>query len=235
MYLVTLTIGHSGDVGRDRAELWEGWRAWKKWLDGHVGEAYPYAAVWEVTPGTDAKGHVHCHVAMVLPFFDWEASRAAWAEACPRSKNVDYQRSTAQRASKYLAKYMTKGVQVATMPGALAGELLSAWYGKRKVSASTHFWRPLEERGPSCCRRCAALWRIVERPSALSRAAPSAVWAGFRELYGRAVSSGLPPPPDYERDYHGLVPGEQRELAYVEDGREFRFVLTPARRMHGEE
>lgn len=197
VYLVTLTVGHSGDVERDRRDLWRGWRAWQKWLAVEVGGTFPYAAVWEVTAGRDGLGHVHCHVAAVLPYFDFGSAHAAWRTACPRSSNADYQRVTAnghgrpaQRAAKYLSKYVTKGTEVGDMPGALAGAVLASWYGKRKVSTSRHFWRVQAARGKACCRRCEHQWSVLERPRSLARTSVEAVWFALAEVHRVALPRG---------------------------------------------
>ena len=80
-----------------------------------------------------------------------------------------------EAAAIYLSKYVTKGVDLEAMHGVLAGEILSAWYGKRKVSTSRGFWKPLDARGPSCCRRCQEEWRVTERPKSLVKVSPEAI------------------------------------------------------------
>lgn len=184
VYLITLTIGHSGDVDVDRGELWAAWRAWQKWMTAEVGGSFHYAATWEVTEGEDGRGHVHCHIGAVLPWFDYAAAGEAWKKCSPRSSNagIDFTRSRAESASKYLSKYVTKGVQLGVLPGVMAGEVIASWYGRRKVSTSRHFWRPLLARGKACCRRCAREWLVHERPPPLSRVAPESVWFATAEL-----------------------------------------------------
>lgn len=184
VYLITLSTSHSGDVARDRDDIWRGWRTWLRWLERTVGARVPYAAVWEVTAGRDGKGHVHCHVAAVLPWFDWSAAQAVWQRACPSSSHADYQRCRAAGAAKYLAKYATKGASLDAMSGALAGELLAAWYGRRRISCSRGFWRPLQARGACECRRCGAAWNVVEVPHGIARDAPQEVLQALARRYG---------------------------------------------------
>lgn len=216
VYLMTLTVAHSGDVARDRADLWNGWRAFQKWLCREVSakfrvthrteviddvkrktphsvvvpEAFHYTAVWEVTEGNDGLGHVHCHVAAVLPYFDWSRANEAWRAGCPRSDNVDFRRAKAEGAAKYLAKYVTKGVQVGEMRADLAGDILASWYGKRRVSTSRGFWRPLLARGKACCRRCESEWRVVEHPHTVRSTSPEGVWLALVERHRVALPRG---------------------------------------------
>jgi len=192
VYLVTLTIAHSGDVDADRSELWAAWRAWQKWLTVEVGGSFHYAAVWEVTAGKDARGHVHCHVAALLPWFDYARAGEAWKKCSPRSSSagIDFTRSRAESAAKYLSKYVTKGVQLGVLAGALAGEVISSWYGKRKVSTSRQFWKPLSGRGKACCRRCSKEWLVHERPPPLVRVAPESVWFATCEIARVALPRG---------------------------------------------
>ena len=128
----------------------------------------------------------------MLPYFDWSDANAAWRAACPRSDNVDFRRTRAQGAAKYLAKYVTKGVQVGKMRGALAGDILASWYGKRRVSTSRRFWRPLGARGPACCRRCNEEWTIVERPHTIRSTSPEAAWFALAEVVGVRLERGPP-------------------------------------------
>lgn len=188
--LLTLTVAHSGDVGRDRADLGRGWKRFYDHLRAAVGGAFPFLLTWEVTEGADGLGHVHAHVVMLAPFFDWSEAASAWRRACPRSTHVNMRSTNAKAAAIYVSKYVTKGVQVGEMRGALAGHVLASTYGKRKVTTSRHFWRPVSGRGPSCCRRCEAAWRIVERPKSLTRTAPEAVWFALAEVLRVALPRG---------------------------------------------
>lgn len=197
--LVTLTLAHSGLLKRDRDELGASWTRWHKVLHRHLGR-FVYAGAWEFTPGTDGKGHVHLHLAVLWPFVDWTWLHETWRAACPTSSHVHLSASkgakwsTPEKAASYLASYATKGVDAREFTGGKAGELLVATYQRRKVTASRGFFAPLRE-AESCCRRCLERWRVVEKPRALVSESPLAVWFAMAELNGVRLPRGSPQRP----------------------------------------
>lgn len=117
-----------------------------KWIGRHA-----YAGVYEVTPGTDGRGHVHAHVLLVWPrWLDYGRVRSLWLAASRGSstridiRGID---CDARRATAYVCKYMSKGSE-ALAPD-LAGRVIAAFYGRRAITASRRFWLP------TCgCRTC---------------------------------------------------------------------------------
>lgn len=164
--LLTLTIAHSGDVARDREELAQGWREFYRRLHRR-GWNGPYCGAWEATSGRDKLGHVHLHVAIVWPFIPWGVVRELWLASCPRSKSIDIasggkskgkiqarrdgRPTNAWSAAKYIGKYISKGIALASMGDELAADIVAATYNKRTVLTSRKFWVPWHE---ACCARC---------------------------------------------------------------------------------
>jgi hypothetical protein len=154
--LLTITLRHSGDVARDRADLAEGWRAFRKSLWRRWGW-FPFVGVWEVTPGTDGDGHVHGHVAVVWPWRDWGEVRELWLAACPRSERItfvasrrDGRESTPRSVANYLGKYLAKGVQHADMTPQLLARVLAGTYNTRWLFTSRGFWQIFVPRCKVC-------------------------------------------------------------------------------------
>lgn len=166
--LLTLTQEHSGDLVADQGALAAGWRKlYKRMHDDHG--RFDYVGVWEVTPGRDGLGHVHMHVAAVWRYRDWSRVREQWLRACPSSQYLDIKRkrrdgkaSSAGSVSKYLGKYLSKGVESDKFTPYLRAEVSAAFYNQRSVITSAHFWRRL----PKCCSKCQERYRlvIIERP-----------------------------------------------------------------------
>lgn len=161
----------------------------RKWWGHH-------ALVWEATDGTDGRGHLHAHVAAISQWVPYAELHATWDQAIadasgnPRvACHVDVVSPTEQAARSnargrkangpsdaafYLAKYVTKGVQPGELSGRKAGELLAASRGRRKVTTSRGFWRPLAARGCDC-PTCGQAMRLVGAPVGLQQHAPGAV------------------------------------------------------------
>lgn len=193
VYLVTLTVPHTGDIAADRDRLARGWRklsklaSAKKWWSA-------YALTYEITPGSERdgrRGHVHIHLAAVSSWIPYEELHAAWRKysgalvldvSAPRSGG-------SKSAADYLSKYVTKGVDPGEFTGAKAGELLVALRGKRKVTTSVEFWRPTKDR-ETCCKTCGERHRLVATPPALARVAPGAVLKSRAERIGWWVPRG---------------------------------------------
>ncbi len=180
VYLITLTGPHSGDLATDREVMGAAWRRLHKTAAGRWWGAY--ALTWEATSGTDGKGHMHAHVAVVSSWVPYEELHAAWRRAMPGAIVLDVRapngaRNQAGRAANYLAKYVTKGVDTAEFTGRKAGELLVAFRGRRKVTTSRHFWIPEHK----VCRTCNCYHRNVGSPCALQDIAPGAVLRSMAE------------------------------------------------------
>jgi hypothetical protein len=205
IFLITLTGPHSGDFVDDRKAMGNAWRELSKrasyggyhhngkWFDekwwGH------HALVWEATPGTEGDGHLHGHVAVISQWVPYAELHAAWSLAMPGAVVVDVvspadhaarmkargqKANGASDAAKYLAKYVTKGIETAELTGRKAGELLVAFRNKRKVTTSRHFWRPAQARDESC-KTCGECHRSVGSPISLQEHVPGAVLSAWAE------------------------------------------------------
>jgi hypothetical protein len=116
------------------------------------------------------------HVAVISSWVPYDELREAWQAAVPGAIQPDVQAprrsgKPAQSAADYLAKYVTKGVDPTVFTGQKAGELLVAFRGKRKVSTSTNFWRPVRDR-ELCCKRCGERHVALGAPQGLAVVAP---------------------------------------------------------------
>jgi hypothetical protein len=188
--LITLTVRHSGDLVADRRTIITGWRRLRQWLWARTG-AVPYALAWEVTPGDDLKGHLHAHVAALLPFVDYETVRNAWLRATDGNSqriNIASARKGPGGAAAYLSKYVSKGVEVEGMPPVLAASVIAANYGKRLYTTSHRFWVPHN----TDCACCNSPFAVESLPLPLRCVAPYAVWDALARGYG--VDRGPPPP-----------------------------------------
>jgi hypothetical protein len=204
VYMITLTAPHTGDLESDRkrmgpavrkllkhAEKWGWWRT--------------YALTWEATGGTRDDGHLHVHLCVISSWIPYTSEQAQGSEAwCPRRPGERRRRQRglhevwqhavpgalhphvspprrgtdeAANAGGYLAKYVTKGIEVAEFTGRKAGELLCAFRNRRKVSTSARFWRLRDVRCPCCME----WFRMVEAPSSLQDLAPGAVLRSMAE------------------------------------------------------
>jgi hypothetical protein len=191
VYLVTLTIQHSGSIEADR-EFFS--KAWRKLTKVAQRESWwsAYAATYEITPGTAGDGHVHLHVAAVSSWIPYDRLHEVW-RAVSGARVLDVQapsRSTkVSKAAEYLSKYVTKGVDPAVFTGQKAAELLCAVRGKRRITTSQDFWRPTRDREhvcATCGRKCVA----VGAPVALRNVAPGAVLRALAERIGWWVPRG---------------------------------------------
>jgi hypothetical protein len=232
LVMVTLSVRHSGQAGRDRERIVRGWKRLRTWIHSRIGR-FPFVMLWEVTDGALARlsvgpdeedwhppmaateaasgPHVHCHILALWPYFDWAPMAAHWKECIgdpgarapfvttgvhgPDGKRVRGPdgkpvRLDAKVVAKYAAKYATKGVQLGVTSPETAAEVVSAWYGKRRITVSLGFWRKREP----CCERCKATWRVVARP-APPTLAPAELLAALRErnaalTWARGFSTG---------------------------------------------
>lgn len=190
VYLITLTVPHSGSIVEDRAKLARGWRRLTKIANAERWWG-AYALTYEVTPGADGLGHVHVHVAAVSSWVPYERLHEAW-RSITGARVLDVSAPGSRRresAADYLAKYVTKGVDPDEFTGQKAGELLVAFRGKRKVTTSLLFWAPTKDR-ETRCRTCGELHRSVGAPQSLRSVAPGAVLQAMAERVGWWVPRG---------------------------------------------
>jgi hypothetical protein len=149
--LATLTVRHSGDLEADWSHVMDGWRRFYLRLTRRGIAPRRYVGVVEVTPGRDGLGHVHLHVVLVWPWVDWSMASRLWRDACPQSTRVSFVASAnARRAAKYVAKYVSKGVDMSDWTPNQRARVLAASYGRRWLFSSRRFW-VREECG---CKRC---------------------------------------------------------------------------------
>ncbi len=191
VYLITLTIPHSGSIVVDRETIGKGWRELTK--RASAGNWWgAYALTYEVTPGRDGLGHVHAHVAVVSSWVPYDELHAAWT-AITGAVVLDVSPPRSGKACKtaadYLAKYVTKGVDPSVFTGQKAGELLAAMRGKRRVTTSVGFWRPTKER-ETLCPTCGQKHRALGAPPSLRSVAPGPVLRAMAERIGFFVPRG---------------------------------------------
>lgn len=198
--LMTLTTAHSGDLARDRAAILAGFTSIRKWLHRTLRRAPPYALVWEVTPGHDGLGHVHCHAAVHLPRLSksqFKELRGIWLRSVPESRqfHLTGAHKGATGAARYLAKYVSKVLDLSEFSHELAAKVCRANYNQRVVSTSRRFWIAQ----PGTCKTCHGVWTLTEKPQALVALAPLSVAAldALVPRYSRGQftwSWGRPPP-----------------------------------------
>ena len=161
--LITLTAAHTGNLMHDQSVISDGWRKLYKRMHEDYGEKFPYVGVWEVTPGTDGKGHVHMHLAVVWRYRDWGRIREQWERACPTSKYLDIKErkdkkpSSPSSVGKYLGKYLSKGADVNGFDEVLRAEVSAAFYNQRSVISSVGF---KGKKYKACCRKCGMGFRL---------------------------------------------------------------------------
>lgn len=192
VYLITLTGPHSGDLETDRRLMGVAVRALFKTANARQWWR-TYALTWEATNGTDGRGHMHAHLAVISQWIPYEELHDAWRRAMPDALVLDVQAprtgsDEAGNAAGYLAKYVTKGVDPRELTGRKAGELLCALRNRRKVTTSRHFWVPPVHR----CDRCEQPYRSVGAPVGLQHVVPGAVLRSMAERMGVWIPRGAP-------------------------------------------
>lgn len=155
--LVTLTVRHSGSLDEDVGRLKQGWATWRAWLHKRLGRSVPFMVTTECTLGTRRDGHVHMHVVMVAPYFDWSDAHAAWKRATDgygQNFDVSDTGATPRRAAEYVTKrnlaqasqraaiYAAKRADIAGLSeeGEVFGRWLASIYGRRRVHTSQGWW-----------------------------------------------------------------------------------------------
>lgn len=172
--LLTLTAAHTvrrlggrvltraEELADLRARLAEGWRAFTKAIGKRYGYT-PYVGVWEVTPGTSSRGHLHMHVVVQWPFRWWGDIHQIWRDCCPSSTRIrltesfDDRRTAAARAAEYISKYIgkTRGrppgrKTVGAWTPELHAQVHAATYQLRWLFASRGHLPPAEGICPTC-------------------------------------------------------------------------------------
>lgn len=196
--LLTLTLRHSGSVDEDRRALLAGWRAFYKAANRWLGR-YAYVATWEVTPGRDGRGHVHMHAAVIWPrWLDYGRVRTLWLRACPQSERINIVggSNNVERAANYLAKYISKGVELSGFTDELRAAVLASFYNAHLVLTSRKFW------GPKVCDCCGEPWRRV-----------LCSWDDVLGRHPRAEGQRAGPNPDSGDGHPRRVSGGQCALA----------------------
>ena len=179
--LLTLTIRKTGDLAADRASLIKGWARWRAWWFKRYRWSFTFALVPECADGTKSGiGHVHLHVVAWLPvWWDWQAGHAAWDRATEGAgSNIDVQvdrrNATAAAATRYLLKYLFKGLDLSTLSATVAAAWWRATYNKRRLTTSLGFrhifqgprphWFVVEVKAPEYPRAAPRWWRARGPP-----------------------------------------------------------------------
>lgn len=172
VYMITLTVPHSGDLVTDRSQLMSAWRDLQRVASAGKWWTH-YALCVEVTPGARGDGHVHAHVAVISRWVPYEDLHRVWRRVSGAvSLDVQAPRMRGERAAVYMAKYLSKGAQESGMSGAKAGEWLVASAGKRKITTSRGFWIA-DQRRP--CGDCGELHSSQGAPHSIAAVVPGAV------------------------------------------------------------
>lgn len=192
MYMVTLTVRHTGSLEADRATLHAGWRALAR-VAGAERWWSAYALTYEITPGRDGLGHVHAHAAVVAQWLPYDRIHEVWRAATGSAVinvSAPSRSKKSSAAGAYLAKYVTKGVQLEEFTGQKAGEVLVATYGVRRVTTSRRFWS--RDDGPRLCGVCGERHRCMGAPPALRTLQPAGWLRATAELRGVWLARGSP-------------------------------------------
>lgn len=147
--LLTLTLDHEGTLSERRRVLVRAWARLRAWMRAVLGYAPPYWATWEITEGSDGRGHPHLHVVLLLGWLDYASLHREWRRATDgRGRMVDVQRrrgraTDGHAAARYVAKYVTKSGEIAlSLPVELAAQWIGATYGQRLVHVGVGCWQP---------------------------------------------------------------------------------------------
>lgn len=158
--LVTLSVSSLEPDGSPRSEadqrraiVQEGIPRLRAWVQKYTKRSWPFVWVQEGTSGNvEGTGHVHVHVAWLLPFIPVKTMAAEWVRATDGKADLSgFDLATravggadrmdcggsAKDAARYIAKYASKGID---LQGEGAARYWVATYGKRRISTSRGFW-----------------------------------------------------------------------------------------------
>lgn len=175
--MLSLTIGHSGDIALDREDIRAALPNLRRRLHEWNGGAFPYVVAWELADGDDGDGlgHVHVHIAACLGYVDVRAIAGAWqrltvGRATPAGVDMSTEGKAnrrgdrvygAESAAKYVAKYAGKGVQAAELRPELAAAWARTMHGRRMLHASVGFFAVVP---PGACAGCEGTeWAVQYR------------------------------------------------------------------------
>lgn len=145
--LLTLSVAHSGDVAADRATIEKGWKRLRAWLASVDAAHSGYVKTWELTLGTDAKGHAHAHIAIILPWLPLGRLTEEWTRATDgKGVQADLARPSRHKSARprggvdgsvaYVTKYVTKGHVQRTWGTDVSAAWVRASSGKRAYTTS---------------------------------------------------------------------------------------------------
>lgn len=210
VYLITLTGPHSGDIATDRARMGRAVRSLLKYATSRNWWQH-YALTWEVTPGTDGAGHVHCHMAVVSswipytcakgnaygprePFRDtyWVRKRwqrtptmglhEAWRRYMPGAEVLDVQAPNRYRKrGQTPASYLAKYVTKGIEPAEFSGRKAGELLVAFRGRRKVSTSRTFWLREDHTCRACGAMHRMLDAPCSLQDIAPAAVLRSMAE------------------------------------------------------
>lgn len=192
--LTTFTVRHVGTLADRRRAVADGWRRFYKAVHAWLGR-FPYVATWEVTPGDDGYGHPHLHLAWIGPrFVPYGRMLAIWRWAVRDPGAVLHHAgnrkhgagNTAHGIANYLAKYLSKGVELSNFTDDLRSEVVAAFYNAHLVLTSHKFW---VRKTCDCCGERFRRWYGSGGVLASDRQPPTPVGIGGAE----SRSGGDPP------------------------------------------
>lgn len=195
---IVLTAPHCADMAETRERIRAAFERLRKWMHmrltrkGELGQ-FVYAMAWEVTPGVDCcgkgcprcPGHPHAHVVALWPYEDWTEVQEEWRRALGNEStriNLQSETCTPSQAAHYLAKYQSKGVHLAETSPEFAARVLDMIWGKRTMSTSHGYWKPLPAH--CACPTCNQPFTVVKTPDAGRRAARATWDPGVRIARG---------------------------------------------------
>lgn len=220
--ILTLTARHSGDLAYDRQRIVRAWKLLRTWYHTTHGESFPFAMTWETTTGRDKKGHVHAHViALWPPFVPYSPIIRQWKRAIGDDRarfQIERAKKGPNGAAVYIAKYITKGVELGEGSALFASRVLAMNYGKRCVNISVRFWRPIDAN----CKCCGSPWLLLEKPAALAPLIAGETWKAASRLAGSVIGYERGPPqyslPLPEPDVRGTAAGSLEAIQVGYEG-----------------
>ena len=154
LLMVTLTVRPGSSLATDRKALIAGWREFYRCQQRRWG-GFPYVATVEL----HRSGVCHLHVAALWPRGnpgdgsqgDWSLQRTLWLQSCSQSERIHFSPSKSVRqCARYVAKYVSKGVQDDEFTPLLRARVIAATYNTRWVLTSAKFWELFKPCCPTC-------------------------------------------------------------------------------------